>query len=131
MISSHNYPTKVLAGFTREHQVMSLEEAVHFLSQAPARFYGLRDRGTVSVGSAADLVVFDPDTVDAGPVVSRADLPGGAERLYSDALGIDEVFVNGVSVVDHGVFTGATAGKLLRSGADLHTTPLTASEPSM
>jgi N-acyl-D-aspartate/D-glutamate deacylase len=121
MISTHNYPTRVLAGFTREQSVMSLEETVHHLSEAPARLYGLRDRGTVAVGVAADLVVFDPDEVGAGPVVPRADLPSGADRLYSEATGIDHVLVNGVTVVDHGTLTGATPGKLLRSGVDLHT----------
>ena len=111
------YSTAMLAG-VRERGGISLEEAVRLLSDAPARFYGLRDRGRVAPGWCADLVVFDPETVGHGPERTRQDLPGGAARLYAESTGVEHVYVNGVGVVDAGRITGATPGTLLRSGRD-------------
>jgi N-acyl-D-aspartate/D-glutamate deacylase len=112
------YPTKFLASYVREAQAMALEEAVHLMTEVPARYFGLRDRGTVSVGQHGDIVVFDPATVDADRIVSVADLPGGADRLTSHAIGIDYVLVNGQMLVDHGETTDARPGTLLRAGRD-------------
>jgi N-acyl-D-aspartate/D-glutamate deacylase len=112
------YPTKFLASYVREAQAMELPEAIHLLTEVPARYFGLRDRGTVAVGRHADLVVFDEATVDADRIVSVADLPGGAERLTSHAIGVDYVFVNGEILVDHGETTEARSGTLLRAGRD-------------
>jgi N-acyl-D-aspartate/D-glutamate deacylase len=102
----------------RDAQAMELEEAVHLLTEVPARYFGLRDRGTVAIGNHADLVVFDAATVDAGRIFSVADLPGDAERLTSQAVGIDHVLVNGQLLVDHGDTTDALPGTLLRAGRD-------------
>ena len=118
------YPTKFLASYVREAQAMALEEAVHLLTEVPARYFGLRDRGTIAVGRHGDVVVFDAATVDADRIVSVADLPGGADRLTSHAVGIDYVLVNGEVLVDHGETTGARSGTLLRAGRD--TTAVTA-----
>jgi N-acyl-D-aspartate/D-glutamate deacylase len=118
------YPTKFLASYVREAQAMGLEEAVHLLTEVPAQYFGLRDRGTIARGRHADLVVFDPTTVDADRIVSVADLPGGAARLTSRAVGVDYVLVNGGVLVDHGETTGARSGTLLRAGRD--TEPVTA-----
>ena len=114
------YSTAMLAG-VREKGGISLEEAVQLLTDAPARFYGLRDRGRVQPGWRADLVVFDPDTIGHGPERTREDLPGGAWRLYAESTGVERVYVNGVDVVDGGRITGATPGTLLRSGRDTET----------
>ena len=124
MISTHSYATRALANFARKQQVMSFEEAVHLLTGAPAELYGLRDRGLLAPGLAADLVVMDEHTVDALPVCTRHDLPGGAGRLVSEATGIDHVIVNGEEIAHHGEFTGARPGRLLRSGVDTKTPPL-------
>ena len=62
--------------------------------------------------------MFDPATVDADRIVNVADLPGGAERLTSAAIGIAHVLVNGVAIVEHGSLTGARPGVVLRSGRD-------------
>ena len=70
---------------------------------------------------AADLVVFDAGRVDRGPVESRADLPGGASRLYAEAVGVDAVIVAGIDVVRHGKLTGERPGRILRSGRDTET----------
>ncbi|MEO5841083.1 MAG: amidohydrolase family protein [Acidimicrobiales bacterium] len=112
------YPTKFLASYVREAEAIALEEAVHLLTEVPARYFGLRDRGTIAVGHFADLVVFDAATVDADRIVTVADLPGGADRLTSQALGIDYVLVNGDVLVDHGATTDARSGTLLRAGRD-------------
>ncbi len=112
------YSTKLLAEGVRERGIMTLEQAVQQLAQVPARLYGFKDRGELREGLAADLVVFDADRVDRGPVESRADLPGGASRLYAEALGVDAVVVAGVDVVRDGKLTGERPGRILRSGRD-------------
>ncbi|MET0901623.1 MAG: amidohydrolase family protein, partial [Acidimicrobiales bacterium] len=96
------YSTALLSHGVREFGVISLEEAIHRITDVPARLYGLRERGRIQPGWAADLVVFDPDTVGYEPERMRYDLPGGAWRLHSEATGIDRVLVNGVTVVEGG-----------------------------
>jgi len=118
------YSTALLAHGVREHEVITLEDAVHQLTDVPARLYGLRDRGRIAEGWAADLVLFDPARVGYRPERTRADLPGGAARLYAEADGVEGVFVNGTRIVDGGDFTGATPGTLLSSGRDTETAPL-------
>jgi N-acyl-D-aspartate/D-glutamate deacylase len=110
------YSTSLLADGVRERQLLSLEEAVHQLTDVPARLYGLRGRGRVEPGCHADLVIFDPDRVAPGPTRTRHDLPGGVPRLYAEAAGIESVLVAGTEVVSAGRATGATPGTVLRSG---------------
>ncbi len=91
------FATDLLGNWVRDRQVMSLEHAVHKLTAEPARVYGLDDRGTVAVGLAADLVVFDPDTVAPGPLRRVVDFPADGERLTADApVGMTHTLVNGV-----------------------------------
>src|SRR5207302_5797605 len=119
------YSTALLAHGVREHEVITLEEAVHQLTDVPARLYGLRNRGRIAEGWAADVVLFDPDRVGYHQERTRADLPGGASRLYAEADGVESVFVNGTRIVDAGTFTGATPGTLLKSARDTTTVPAT------
>ena len=118
-----SYPTQFLADMIRGRRSMSLEHAVHLMTGKPAQLFGLRDRGRIAVGAIADLVLFDPDTVDAAPARLVADLPGGSARLTADATGIAHIFVNGVETVANGVVTGALSGNVLRSGRDTVTVP--------
>ncbi|OBI21677.1 aminoacylase [Mycobacterium sp. E2327] len=115
------YTTSLLGRGVREHQVVTLEEAVRLITDVPARFYGLTERGRIEPGWHADLVLFDPATVDHGPERTRYDLPAGAPRLVADAYGITSVLVGGVEVCRDGVATGALPGTVLRSGRDTET----------
>jgi len=115
------YPTAFLAQSVRERGLLSWQEAIRLMTDVPARYFGLKQRGRIAPGYMADLVVFDPNRIASGPLHTRADLPGGAERLFADSLGIEYVFVNGASVVEHGRITGRTPGTVLRSGRDTRT----------
>ncbi|HEV3354694.1 MAG TPA: amidohydrolase family protein [Acidimicrobiales bacterium] len=112
------YSTALLSHGVREFGVVSMEEAVQQLSDVPARLYGLTDRGRIADGNAADVVLFDPDTVGYESERIRDDLPGGSWRLYAEATGVHQVLVNGETVVEDGAFTGEVPGTLLRSGRD-------------
>jgi N-acyl-D-aspartate/D-glutamate deacylase len=115
------YTTSLLGHGVREHQVVTLEEAVRLITDVPARLYGLRERGCITPGWHADLVMFDPETVDHGPERTRYDLPAGAPRLVADAVGITSVWVGGTEVCHDGAATGALPGTVLRSGRDTET----------
>jgi N-acyl-D-aspartate/D-glutamate deacylase len=113
--------TSFLAEAVRNRGLMSFERAVQLFTDAPARLYGLTDRGRIAEGWFADLVILDPATVGPGSVAPRRDLPGGGWRLYSEATGIDATIVNGVEIVRDGVVTGEMPGTVLRSGRDTET----------
>jgi N-acyl-D-aspartate/D-glutamate deacylase len=115
------YTTSLLGHGVREHQVVTLEEAVRLLTDVPARLYGLRERGRITPGWHADLVMFDPATVDHGPERTAYDLPAGAPRLVADARGITSVWVGGVEVCRDSEATGDMPGTVLRSGRDTET----------
>ena len=97
------YTTDFLGRWVREKGVVGLEEGVRMLTGRPAEVLGLIDRGRLAVGLAADLVIFNPEEVGAGELRRVYDLPGGADRLISDAAGIDAVIVNGTVIFRHGV----------------------------
>jgi len=115
------YSTSMLGDGVRARGLLSWEQGVRLLTDVPARLYGLRDRGRLAVGNFADVVVFDPTAIGHGAVRTRDDLPGGASRLYADAVGIGHVLVNGTEIVREGEFTGAAPGRVLRSGRDTDT----------
>ncbi len=112
------YPTRFLADSLRGRRLVSVERAVQLLTDAPARLFGLRDRGRVEAGAWADLVVLDPTRVDAGPPRVVTDMPGDSFRLVASPVGVAHVLVNGVETIAGGEVTGATPGTLLRSGRD-------------
>jgi N-acyl-D-aspartate/D-glutamate deacylase len=121
MLDAFALTTHLLSDGVRKFGLISLEEAVHQITEKPARLFGLRERGRIEEGYRADIVVFDPDTIASGPVYTRTDLPAGAGRLYADAIGVDHVFVGGTPIVTNGEYTGALPGNVLRSGRDTDT----------
>jgi N-acyl-D-aspartate/D-glutamate deacylase len=108
----------------RERGLLTLEDAVQKVTDAPAQLYGLHDRGRLLPGFSADVVVFDPETVRNGDVELRNDLPNDEYRLFAEAVGVDHVLVNGVEIVDHGKPTGSTPGTLISApGENRHQAP--------
>src|SRR5262245_6388009 len=107
-IYAYGWSTHVLRRYVRERRLLSLEAAVHKMTELPARRMGLADRGAIAPGQKADLVV-----LDAGRAADRATFE--APIAYPE--GIHHVFVNGVWTVRAGDHTGARAGRSLRRGA--------------
>ncbi|HLJ62562.1 MAG TPA: amidohydrolase family protein, partial [Stellaceae bacterium] len=116
--------TYFLGRWVREKKALSLEEAVRMLTSRPAEIFGIKDRGRLVEGWPADIVLFDPERVAAGPLKRIHDLPGGADRLVSYAEGIEAVIVNGQLLRRKGAdmldCTGPLPGKLLRGGRAAH-----------
>ena len=126
MIDTFSFSTTVLQDGVRKHGVIGLEEAVHLITERPARYAGLIDRGLLRTGYHADIVVFDRDTVGRGPTYNRFDVPGNQFRVYADAEGVHHVFVNGVQIVRDGEHTGKLPGTVLKSGRDTRTVAMDA-----
>ncbi|HYL53543.1 MAG TPA: amidohydrolase family protein [Acidimicrobiia bacterium] len=120
MMSGASYSTFVVGDAVRNGHI-ELEEAVHLLSDVPARLYGVRDRGRIAVGAHADIVAFDPETVGPAGERTRDDLPGGASRIVADSRGVHHVLVAGTEIVHDGAYTGSTPGVVLRAGRDTDT----------
>jgi N-acyl-D-aspartate/D-glutamate deacylase len=92
-------PTDLLGNWVREREVLSLEAAVHKLTQEPAALFGFADRGVLRPGAFADVTVFDPATVAPGPTRRTRDFPAESERLTADQpMGMRHVLVNGVAI---------------------------------
>ncbi|MFA5885454.1 MAG: amidohydrolase family protein, partial [Acidimicrobiia bacterium] len=107
-----DYTTRLLTEWVPNP--LSLEEAVRRLTAIPAAIHGLRDRGTVRVGSWADLVLVDLDALAVGQTRWVEDLPAGAGRLVVDAAGYRAVVVNGEVILEDGKATGARPGHVIR-----------------
>jgi N-acyl-D-amino-acid deacylase len=106
--------THLLSHWVRAKQAFTLEQAVRMLTLVPATLWGFSDRGLIREGMAADLVVFDPDTIAAEMPEVVDDLPGGARRLIQRTRGMAATVVNGEVLLRDGKHTGALAGQLLR-----------------
>lgn len=115
------YPTRFLADTIRGRRLVRLERAVQMMTDDPARLFGLRERGRIAEGYHADLVLFDPATIDSAPVRKVADLPAASERLFAGSIGVRLVLVNGIPIVRDGEPTDDRPGALLRSGRDTRT----------
>ncbi len=120
------YTTEFLGDCLRGRRLWPLERAVQALSDAPARLFGLTGRGRIEPGFCADLVLFDPETVGAGEIHERADLPGDSCRLFAESTGVVRVFVNGRCIVRDGRATDERPGRILRSGSDTETVAIPA-----
>jgi N-acyl-D-aspartate/D-glutamate deacylase len=114
-IADSSIHTHLLGHWVRDRQEFTLADAVRMITLAPAMAWGFSDRGLLRAGMAADINVFDPDTV--GPAVPRLvdDLPAGGRRLEQRSHGFLATVVNGRVTIDRGEPTGETPGRLLRS----------------
>jgi N-acyl-D-amino-acid deacylase len=99
-----NYP-RILGRFVREQKLLTLEEAVRKMTGAVAARLSIRDRGLLTEGMYADVVLFDPVTI-----IDRATY----EEPNQLSVGVRELFVNGVEVLRDGVHTGAKPGRVVR-----------------
>jgi N-acyl-D-amino-acid deacylase len=98
--SDAGFGLHLLGHWARDLHAMAMSEAVRRLTAHPASVFGLRNRGLIREGFAADLLLFEPDRVGRGPKHRVFDLPGGAPRLTTDAVGVHGVWVNGSQVAD-------------------------------
>jgi N-acyl-D-aspartate/D-glutamate deacylase len=114
-----SWSTDYLRWLVRDEEKVTLEEAHYRMSALAAHAAGFKDRGTLTEGQAADIVVYDMEELDVEPnwigdVVH--DLPGGEWRRVQRAKGYKHILVNGGETFTDGDCTGATPGKLLRHG---------------
>jgi N-acyl-D-amino-acid deacylase len=102
---SYGTNARVLADFVRRKKLVTLEEAIRRMTSLPARTFGFRDRGLIRVGSAADLVLFDPQRIADTATLTKP---------HSYSQGFALVVVNGSIVVEDDAMTGARPGQILR-----------------
>ena len=116
MLCDCGYPTYLLGTWVRERGVLSIEQAVRRLTSDPADFFGISDRGRLQPGLAADIVIFDPDTIGSGNRGERRyDLPGGGKRMVMPSRGVQYTLVNGDVVYAGGQIVGSGSGQILRA----------------
>ena len=108
-----DYTSYFLSHWVRTKGVFTLEEGIQALTSTVADFLGLTDRGTLAVGKAADLTIFDPDTVEPLPLQTLDDIPGGGTRMTKGAKAINWVIVGGSPVIEDGRQTDANPGRVL------------------
>jgi N-acyl-D-aspartate/D-glutamate deacylase len=113
-------PTHLLARWVRDRGALSVEAAVRLLTSRSADVFGIPDRGRLAEGLAADVTVFDLERVDCSPLRRVRDLPTGADRLVSDASGVEAVIVGGTPIRERGQdcvdVEGDLPGRVLRGG---------------
>jgi N-acyl-D-amino-acid deacylase len=114
-IMDSSLQTHLLSYWVRDKQAFTLEQAIHQITAKTANMWGLLDRGVIAPGKAADLVIFDPETIGPRMPTVEHDLPAGARRLKQTANGIMHTVVNGEIVLSDNEYSGATPGKLLRA----------------
>jgi N-acyl-D-aspartate/D-glutamate deacylase len=117
MLSNESLYARTIQRRVRDEGVLTLEEVIRRFTGGLADAIGLRDRGRIAPGQAADLAVFDLARIGAGDTRLARDLPGGCERLVTEARGVHHVIVNGEILLSGNEATGARPGRLLRSGA--------------
>ena len=116
MLCDAGYCTYLLGKWVRERQAVTLEFAIKRITSEPADFFGVKERGRLLPGMAADFAIFDYNTVDSAKRAEmRTDLPGGGRRLVMTAQGIEYTIVNGKVLYEHRNHTGDLPGQVLRS----------------
>jgi len=94
--------SQLLGHWVRERRALSLEAAVHLITSAPAEIFGIPDRGRLAPGLAADITVFDPDTIACHEEEIVNDMPDGGPRYIARASGVRWSFVNGQPIIREG-----------------------------
>jgi N-acyl-D-amino-acid deacylase len=108
------YGTTLLGLWVRERQVMTLEQAVNKLTFHVASIFGLQGRGLLRPGYAADITLFDPNTVNAEEPEWASDFPAGTKRMIQRSVGVPYTIVNGTVINDQGRMTGDLPGQVIR-----------------
>ena len=111
----YGYSTRLLGYWVREKGIMSLEKAVRRLTFESASTFGIHDRGLLRPGLAADITIFDPETVQPLPEDKVYDFPAGGWRIRELAQGIKTTIVNGEVLIEDGKHTGALPGRVMRN----------------
>jgi N-acyl-D-amino-acid deacylase len=114
-LTAGRYPTEFIIEFARDRDYLSLEGAHWRLSKLPALVCGLRDRGTIEVGQAADILVYDLGALEILPSDVAHDLPGGDWRRVQRAVGYRHIIVNGHRTMENGQPLASRPGELVRS----------------
>jgi N-acyl-D-aspartate/D-glutamate deacylase len=116
MLCDAGYCTYLIGTWVRDKGAITLEHAVKRITSEPASFFGLKDRGRLAVGMAADVAIFDYNTIGSGKRAEmQQDLPGGGRRLVMPAKGVCYTLVNGQVLLENGTHTGALPGQVLRA----------------
>jgi len=113
-IMDSSLQTHLLSHWVREREAFTLEEAVRLITYDTASAWGFHDRGLLREGLNADLVIFDPVTIDQNMPELVNDLPSGAQRLKQTARGISHSIVNGRVLLENNQPTGELPGTLIR-----------------
>jgi N-acyl-D-aspartate/D-glutamate deacylase len=111
----YGYSTRLLGYWVRQEGIMSLEQAVRRLTFESASTFGIYDRGLLRPGLAADITIFNPDTINPLPEDTVHDFPAGGWRIRELAQGIHYTIVNGQVLLEDGRHTGALPGHVLRN----------------
>ena len=90
----------LLSQFVRETGLLDLEHAIKKITMDTAKIWGMENRGLIQNGYAADITIFDPDTIARGEEYFVQDVPGDGNRYVRDAIGIDTVIINGAIAYD-------------------------------
>jgi N-acyl-D-aspartate/D-glutamate deacylase len=115
-LTAGSFTTDSIIKFTRDREIVTLEEAHYRLSSLPAQCAGFKDRGTLREGAPADIIVYDYENLTLLPDEVAYDLPGGDWRRIQKAEGYRYTIVNGETTFVDGKCTDATPGRLLRDG---------------
>jgi N-acyl-D-aspartate/D-glutamate deacylase len=117
MLCDAGYCTYLIGTWVRDRQALTLEHAIKRITSEPADLFGIKDRGRLMPGMAADVAIFDFNTVGSNKRGEmRNDLPGGGRRLVMPARGVEHVIVNGQMLYEHGRASETLSGQVLRSG---------------
>lgn len=111
----YGYSTRLLGHWVRDEGIMSLEKAVRRLTFDSASAFGIYDRGLLRPGMAADITIFNPDTVRPLPEDVVHDFPAGGWRMRELAEGVHYTIVNGQVLIEDGNHTGNLPGRVVRN----------------